>query len=122
MGKQICVVAEDDPGNRWLFKRVLEDMGYEVFEFEDGEKAIAGMGSFPEEKTANVILTDLCMPCADGLQVIEFARKKFPRATVILSSACIEENQEKKAKELEAVVLNKPFHIKDLKAIIERRG
>ena len=54
MGKQICVVAEDDPGNRWLFKRVLEDMGYEVFEFEDGEKAIAGMGSFPEEKTAQV--------------------------------------------------------------------
>ncbi len=60
-----------------FLSELLEDRGYEVHKARDGKEAISKLeaGSF------DLVFVDLIMPKIDGLQFIEFARKRYPDAT-----------------------------------------
>jgi len=61
------LLADDEPAMRRRVKALLDDLGCEVTEAEDGRAAIEALaaGSF------DLIVTDLRMPEADGLEVLD---------------------------------------------------
>ena len=69
MQKTILVV-EDYPDTRSFMKFVLEDYGYEVWEAENGEKAVESV----KAHVPDLILMDMSMPVMDGLTATRIIR------------------------------------------------
>jgi two-component system, NtrC family, response regulator AtoC len=76
------LVAEDDASMRRLFVRILAEEGYEVEAAEDGIAAIARLA-----RPFDLVVTDLKMPGADGMQVLEATRRKHPGTPVVVITA-----------------------------------
>jgi DNA-binding NtrC family response regulator len=77
------LVADDEPGIRTSLAEVLRDAGYRVEVAADGAAALAAL----EKNDFSAIVTDLRMPGADGLAVLQRAREVSPQAIVILMTA-----------------------------------
>jgi DNA-binding NtrC family response regulator len=77
------LVADDEPGIRTSLAEVLRDAGYRVEIAADGAAALAAL----ESNDFSAIVTDLRMPGADGLAVLERARQVSPQTIVILMTA-----------------------------------
>ena len=77
------LVADDELNLRKVLSGILKKEGYEVITAADGEEAIGliGKGGF------QVIITDLKMPKADGLEVLRYVQKHHPTLPVILITA-----------------------------------
>ena len=56
------LIVEDDAAERVDFAEMVAAFGFEVATAADGYEALEKLASFP----ANVILTDLMMPCMGG--------------------------------------------------------
>ena len=76
------LLAEDDPAMQDLLRRILVDQGYEVQVVGDGLAAMARL-----EQPFDLVLTDIRMPGADGVQVLEFSRRKWPATPVVVLTA-----------------------------------
>ena len=78
------LVAEDDAGMQELLQRILADEGYVVELVDDGMAAMARLGKSP---AVDLVLTDLRMPRADGVQVLEYVQHKLPGTPVVVLTA-----------------------------------
>lgn len=58
------LVAEDQPDNRLLLRKLLEPFGFELMEALNGEEAVA----MAEEWQPDLIFMDIMMPVMDGLE------------------------------------------------------
>ncbi len=67
----LVLIADDSAANRLTLKLELTDRGFAVEEAVDGKDAIAKLGT---RKYAAVV-TDVWMPGADGIQVVQAIRK-----------------------------------------------
>jgi two-component system chemotaxis response regulator CheY len=67
----LVLVADDSAANRLTLKLELVDRGFAVEESADGSDAISKLGS---QKFVAVV-TDVWMPGADGIQVVQAIRK-----------------------------------------------
>jgi two-component system response regulator AtoC len=76
------LLAEDDEAMRQLFGRILRDEGLEVIDVADGLSAIARLAD-----AFDLLVTDLKMPGADGLEVLRNARLRQPQLPVVLITA-----------------------------------
>ena len=65
------LVAEDNPVNRVVARRLLEGLGYDVEEAHDGEQAVRAVG----ERAFDAILMDCQMPVLDGYQASKQIRR-----------------------------------------------
>jgi CheY-like chemotaxis protein len=74
------LVAEDDPGLLETLAALLADSGYEVLAALSGKQAIALL----KEAHADVVLTDIVMPDATGVDVLRAAREQHLDTPVIL--------------------------------------
>lgn len=74
------LVAEDDPGLREVLKDLLEESGYEVLAAANGAEAIAHLREAP----ADIVLTDIMMPDANGVDVLRAVRERHLDTPVIL--------------------------------------
>lgn len=61
----VVLLAEDNPVNRMVAARTLEDLGYEVVLAEDGVQALEQL----KERSFDVVLSDVQMPRMDGLEL-----------------------------------------------------
>jgi two-component system response regulator PilR (NtrC family) len=77
------LVVEDEEMARESLCELLRGEGYEVFEAGDGNKA----KEIVNHQDLDLVLTDLMMPGADGLAVLEHAREISPQTLVILMTA-----------------------------------
>jgi CheY-like chemotaxis protein len=68
---QQILIIDDDPVMLELFSQVLSDHGYEVDTAEDGEDGIKKI----DANQYNLILTDIRMPKATGIQVSKHIKK-----------------------------------------------
>ncbi|MCJ7813263.1 response regulator [bacterium] len=68
--KLTILLVEDSPTIRLLYRKVLESDGFEVIEAEDGETG----WEMAMNKKPNLILLDLILPDANGLEVLERVR------------------------------------------------
>ena len=81
--KKISILlADDERGTREALGRFLR-MDYDVTLAEDGQIAL----NLLKKNDYDLILTDIRMPGADGLSVLDFALKKSPQTPCILFTA-----------------------------------
>lgn len=84
MAGRTILVAEDDVGVRRFLVTVLERKGYQVVAAADGSKAMSILAD--KAIAIDVILSDVDMPGASGLEVLAFARRRRPGSGAILAS------------------------------------
>jgi len=77
------LVADDEPGVRESLAEVLRDAGYTVETAANGTAAMAAI----EARDFAVVVTDIRMPEADGLAVLEKTRELAPQTIVIVMTA-----------------------------------
>ena len=83
------LLCDDDPDLLGLLTRRLEKMGLEYEAASDGRKAMA----LEDERPFDVIVTDIYMPEATGLEVLQHAKQKDPDVqVVIITSAATLDN------------------------------
>lgn len=70
--KRILVI-DDSMAIRRAIRRILEPMGYEVIEAEDGAKALEAVAAHAD---LTAILCDIDMPVMDGLTFLEALRDR----------------------------------------------
>jgi DNA-binding NtrC family response regulator len=76
------LLAEDDLEMQRLLRRILTDEGHEVTAVANGLAAMAQL-----RQSFDLVLTDLRMPEADGLQVLQYTRQHWPQTPVIVLTA-----------------------------------
>ena len=83
ISKRRVLIAEDDPLIRELVVDVLIDRGYEVLEASNGSQAIQLMD---DPDGIRLVVTDLNMPGASGIEVAHHARRHHPDIVVLFMS------------------------------------
>ncbi len=81
--KGTILVAEDEAAVLESLSEVLREEGYDVVAVSDGTAALRAL----EEREFDLILSDIRMPGADGLQVLRRAREIAPQTLVLLMTA-----------------------------------
>jgi DNA-binding NtrC family response regulator len=82
-GRARILIADDEPGVRESLAEVFREEGYEVLQAADGSEAIALI----EKHDLDVVISDLKMPGADGLEVLQRAREVSPQVLVLIMTA-----------------------------------
>src|SRR5512143_405043 len=78
------LVVDDDQSSRELLSRILGQDGHQVSALSDGREAIEALGA---GDPPDLVVSDIRMAEADGLQVMDACRKKAPDTPVILVTA-----------------------------------
>jgi len=76
------LVIDDEEDLRALVREALESDGHEVIPATDGAQGLALQRQHP----ADLVITDIFMPEADGIETIHELKKDFPRVKVIAMS------------------------------------
>lgn len=110
------LLAEDDESLRGFLTRALERAGHEVLACENGDDAIDGLEAGPWD----LLLTDIVMPGADGIEVARIAAARQPtiRIMFITGFAAVALSAAQAAPQ--AKVLSKPVHLRDLVDEVDR--
>ena len=81
---EIILLVEDDPGVRQTTRRLLESLGYEIIEAENGREALELGDALLQN--IDLLFSDIMMPDMDGVQLADALRIRCPHLRVILSS------------------------------------
>ena len=75
--KDVVIVAEDSKPNRMVLSLLLQKLGFEVIECDDGEGAWnALIDARQNQRTIVAVFSDLMMPQMDGLQLLRRVRNE----------------------------------------------
>lgn len=87
-GNGLILIADDDPAFCAMLARRAERMGLSVVQADDGTKAIDAIG----RQHFDAVVTDLYMPGATGLEVVQAARRSDPdlQAIILTGNATVE--------------------------------
>ncbi|MEO0252928.1 MAG: response regulator, partial [candidate division WOR-3 bacterium] len=114
--KRILIV-DDDESIRMIFKKVLENSGYEVETASSGIYAL----SILEKEKFDVYIIDLKMPEMDGITLLEEIKKRGYEGIPIILTAYGDKESAVSALKLGAYdFVEKPISINDLKFSIQR--
>jgi len=115
-------LAEDDKEMRGLVASVLRRSGHEVVEAADGLELLRQIESVDElesEACRDLVVTDVRMPGATGLEVLASLRQSRPNVPVVLVSSFGDEELRADARQLGAAAfLDKPFSLAALQTTI----
>ncbi len=76
------LIVDDDDRIRELFRMWLERAGFEVYEAENGKKAMEVQQANP----VDLLICDLIMPVQEGIETITQFRDNFPEVGIIAIS------------------------------------
>jgi DNA-binding NtrC family response regulator len=111
------LVIEDKSAMQQMLSATLTSEGYDVEVASDGQEGI----NRAREKRYDLVLTDLKLPGADGLQVLSEVRENDPGASVIVMTAYATVENAVQAIKLGAFdFLTKPFDTDRLSILIKR--
>ena len=122
-GRARVLLAEDDDELRWLLTDVLKAEGHEVIAVADGAALLAHLGpsllAGRRGTPPDIIITDIRMPGASGLQVLEKVRQRSGDLPVVLITAFGDADTKKQAEMLGATaLLHKPLDIDALQKVV----
>lgn len=83
---RVLLIAEDHTDIRDMLTTALENHGFRVVSYADGQALIEHLNT-RSQPWPDLILTDLQMPIADGFAVLACARRQTPPLPVVLLSA-----------------------------------
>jgi DNA-binding response OmpR family regulator len=116
------LLADDDPDLRELIGDALRDAGHEVLEAEHGAHLIELLSTFLLDAhngpPADLVVSDLRMPGVTGLSVLAGLRAQRTLLPFILITAFGDAETHAEAGRLGAVVLDKPFELTALIALV----
>lgn len=109
MNSATILVVDDDIQMRLAMRRSLEREGYTVIEAGNANEALARLQQGPVQ----LVLTDIIMPDADGLELVFALRRSHPGLRIIAISGggqfAPEFNLDLASRAGAAAVLSKPF-------------
>lgn len=116
----LVLVIDDQPQIRRMVRNILSAGGHSVIEADDGA---AGLERLAEQLPA-IVVTDILMPNAEGIETIFAMRRTAPEVKIIAMSGSgsgggmnfLETARRAGADE----TLPKPFRAEDLLAMVER--
>jgi DNA-binding response OmpR family regulator len=117
MGIEKCkiLVVDDELMYDSFFTEFFAMNGYEVFAAYNGQKAI----EIAQSQHPKVVLLDIRMPEVNGFQVLEQIKKIDSRIMVIMVTALLDNDSQKRAQELGADgYVTKPFDIEALEKTV----
>jgi two-component system response regulator AtoC len=83
MSKQSILVVDDETKMRRLLEIMLTQLGYKIYQAEDGQKAI----KFLDAQMVDLVITDLRMPNIDGIELLQQLREQKNDVSVIVVTA-----------------------------------
>jgi DNA-binding NtrC family response regulator len=111
------LVADDDEITRDVISSLLSKEGYRVFSAYDGFDAIKTLRG----EDIDLVITDLRMPGADGIEVLKHAIKSNPDiAVVILTAYGTLDTTLEAMKEGAYDYLTKPFNLQEIIILAEK--
>ena len=110
------LLAEDDGSLRGSGTRALERAGHEVTACENGDDAVDAL----EDGPWDLLLTDIVMPGADGIEVARIAANRQPGLRIMFITGFAAVALTAAQATPQAKVLSKPVHLRDLVAEVER--
>lgn len=117
-GRERILVVEDDEDVRAISTAMLEDLGYDVCEAENGVSALQLLQT--SEQSFDLLFTDIVMPGGiSGPQLAKKATALFPTIKVLFTSgfseaAVLRDNEISQSKNL----ISKPFQLDDLAKMV----
>ncbi len=116
---KVIMTVDDSPSIRQMVAFTLESEGYNVVQAVDGQDALDKL----EEKSVNMIITDLNMPNIDGLELIKkvrtFAEYKFTPIIMLTTESHDEKKMAGKSAGATGWIV-KPFKPEDLIKVIKK--
>jgi PAS domain S-box-containing protein len=114
---ELVLVVDDEANIRTMVQRTLNNHGYETAGVSDGAEAlkfVAGNGT-----NVRLVVTDLIMPNADGMQLVRELRHLHPQLPIVTISGTQGHRAEfEKLPPPRIRYLSKPFSIDDLLAVV----
>lgn len=120
--KGFIAVVDDDPEVRSMLVDHLQLDGYQVYSFEDGQKAMKFLLSNSNDaQNIEIVLTDLRMPEVDGLSILRQYHPLNPTVPIIIMTAhaSIESAIEGLRKGAFDYLI-KPFKLSEISIAVER--
>jgi len=116
MKKKSILIVDDDPSMKSALTESLESCGYDAHAVENGFDALAAFN----QKTYDLVLTDMKMPGMTGIEVLKAVKKLSPETPVIVITAYGTVNTAVEAmKEGAAEFIMKPFSLDDLESAVK---
>ncbi len=81
--KANILIADDEPNTLKVLSAILSAEGYNVFASPDGSEAMETM----DRQSIDAVITDLRMPCTDGMGLFDFVMRRHPGVPVIFLTA-----------------------------------
>lgn len=111
------LLIDDEPIVGQRLKGGLEKMGCQVEISKDPREALERI----DEKTFDVVITDIMMPEINGIQVLEAAKKANPDTRVIIITGYATSDLAREAMEKGAYdMIAKPFKPADLREMVAK--
>ena len=107
-----ALVVDDEAIVRLTAVYMFEDLGFEVLEAEDAEKALAVLEQRPD---VALLFTDCRMPGMSGPELARIAAERFPHLRVVLVSGYADPGSRG-----EWPLVSKPYDTAELERIIAR--
>ncbi len=115
--KKTVLIIDDEPNARAGLRRVLEELGCRVLEAADGTDGLATY----QAQGADLVITDLRMPGADGMTVLDALRRDAPELPVIVITAYGTGETARAALQKGAYdFISKPFELDTIELIVRR--
>ena len=109
------LIAEKDKLLRLMMAKLLQVSGYRVHTCGDGSQAL----NLVARQSFDLVITDLRMAGADGMEVLKFVKKVQPRAKVIMVTDTPSSETLLEAKYAGAYsYLRKPLHLRQFLLIL----
>ena len=111
------LVVDDEPIVGKSLRLALGKIGCEVEVFQDPEQALRRL----DEKSFDIVLTDVVMGDVDGIQILEHVMRRSPRSKVIIMTAFAMMELARKAMERGAFdFIAKPFDAEEIRQIVAK--
>lgn len=115
----LILIADDNPRSRELLRTVLEQDGYEVLEYADGEAALLGA----QQYVPDLILLDIRMPGRNGFEVAAALRcvPSLARLPIVaLTASAMQGDRERILSSGFDEYLPKPIHLPELRLLVTK--
>ncbi len=118
------ILAEDDDEFRGLLSACLRRDGLEVVEASHGVELLGLVDSWmlrsDGEALVELVISDVRLPGATGLQALAALRQSDWNTPVILISSFADRELREEAERLGAVVLDKPFDLQQMMGLVRQ--
>ena len=110
-------VVDDERSIRWVLQKALSQSGWQVDTFESAEEVMSGLQS----GSPDVVITDIRMPGADGLELMAALKENDPELPVIVMTAHSDLDSAVSSLQCGAFeYLPKPFEVDDAVEVVGR--